>query len=87
MRVAEPTQTVAELLSMLDKPGAPPILLRDDQHSAMVISQADYEKLRVLHIAEFDRACAALAAEAKASGLTEDVLNEILAEIDAETPR
>ncbi len=87
MRVAEPNQTVAELLTMLDEPGGQTILLRDQGHSALVVSSTEYERFRAYEIAEFNRACAALAASAKENGLTEELLAEILAEIDAEMPR
>ena len=87
MRVAEPNQTVAELLLMLDEPNTSAISLEDDKHSAVLLSRSEYNRMRGVLSAEFDRASAALAAEAKASGLTEEILLQILGDIDAETPR
>ncbi len=87
MRVAEPNQTVAELLSMLDEPNTSTTFLEDENHSAVLLSRGEYNRMRGVLTAELDRACAVLAASAKENGLTEEILQEILAEIDAETPR
>ena len=46
MRVAGPNQTVAELLSMLDEPGGQTVMIRDQGHSALVVSSTEYERFR-----------------------------------------
>jgi hypothetical protein len=43
-----------------------------------VLSAAEYEKLRRLNVDEFLRICDRIGAEAKASGMNESVLNELL---------
>lgn len=84
MRVAEPNQTVAELLTMLDEPNTSTIFLEDENHSAVLLSRGEYNRMRGVLSAEFDRAWSELSRTAEANGLTEEKLAEILAEIDAE---
>lgn len=65
----------------------PVILQQEDQDVAVILSASDYKRLTQANWDDFDELCADLSAEAIANGLTEDKLAEILAEIDAETPR
>ena len=87
MRVAEPNQTVAELLSMLDEPGGQTILIKDETRFGVLVSSAQYQRFRAFETSEFDRAWKNLSDSAAANGLTEEELDQILTEIDAETPR
>ena len=86
MRVAEPTQTVAELLAMLDESNTSTIFLEDETHSAVLLSRGEYNRMRGVLSADFDRAWTNLSDTAKVNGLTEEKLAEILAEVDSETP-
>lgn len=57
-----------------------PVLLQRDGHDvAAVVSIADYERVRALNVAEFERICDEIAAKAAARGMTPQVLDALLA--------
>jgi len=61
----------------------PIVIRRQDRDIAVVLSMADYERLRSGNIQAFLDLRNQVAAEAAANGLTEERLNELLADDDA----
>ncbi len=61
----------------------PVVIRRQDRDIAVVLSMADYERLRDGNIQAFLELRNQAAAEAAANGLTEDRLNALLADDDA----
>ena len=59
------------------------VIRRQDRDIAVVLSMADYERLRSGNIQAFLDLRDQVAAEAAANGLTEERLNELLADDDA----
>ena len=85
MRVIEEVQTSDQLVALLQQDSSQPILLREnDRDAAVLLSPELYEEYLN---SEFTRICAKIGEEAKANGLTEEILNEILAEAKAERSR
>jgi len=67
----------------LDKGSRQPVIVtRQNRQIGAFIPMAELEKLRKLRMKDLDEAAQALSAEAKANGLTEEILNEILAEVN-----
>ena len=56
----------------------PVVIRRQDREIAVVLSMADYERLRSGNVKAFLELRSAVAAEAAAAGLTEEVLGELL---------
>lgn len=59
---------------------APVGIRSHNKDTAYIISPDDYEKLRQLKIAEFQEFCEDVSAKATESGLTEEVLQEMMRE-------
>ena len=60
----------------------PVIIKRQNREIGAFVPIEDYKKLRQLRMEELDHAVAALSGEAKANGLTEALLNDILSEVN-----
>ena len=60
----------------------PVIIKRQNREIGAFVPIEDYKKLRQLRMEELDHAVAALSDEAKANGLTEALLNDILSEVN-----
>lgn len=58
----------------------PVIIQRQDRDVAVVVSMSDFERIHATSVAAFIEARKALAAEAKANGLTSEKLAELLAD-------
>lgn len=58
------------------------IVTRQNREVGAFIPMSEYKKLRQLHRKKLSESAAALSAQAKANGLTEEILNEILNEIN-----
>jgi prevent-host-death family protein len=71
-------QKFAELLEMAQR--GPVRIQRHERDVAVLLSAEEYEGLVAERWREFDRLAAAAAEQAKASGLTEKKLHEVLAE-------
>ena len=70
--------------AILDAAQREPIVIRrQDRDIAVVLSMADYERLRTGNIQAFLDLRNQVAAEAAASGLTDQRLNELLGDDDA----
>jgi antitoxin Phd len=79
MRYISDTEAKLGLAAVLDAAQREPVVIRHEERDvAVVLSAAEYEKLRRLNVDEFLRICDRIGAEAKASGMNESVLNELL---------
>ena len=61
----------------------PVVIRREDRDVAIVLSMADYERLRAANVEELLSLQDDLSEKAAARGLTEERLNELLADDDA----
>ena len=84
MKTVAATEAKNRLGAILDDAQREPIIIRrQDRDIAVVLSMADYERLRSGNIQAFLALRNQIAAEAAANGLTEERLNELLADDDA----
>jgi prevent-host-death family protein len=84
MKTVAATEAKNRLGAILDDAQREPIVIRrQDRDIAVVLSMADYERLRSGNIRAFLDLRDQVAAEAAANGLTEERLNELLANDDA----
>ena len=84
MKTVAATEAKNRLGAILDEAQREPIVIRrQDRDIAVVLSMADYERLRAGNIQAFLDQRNQVAAEAAANGLTEERLNELLADDDA----
>jgi prevent-host-death family protein len=84
MKSVAATDAKNRLGAILDEAQREPIVIRrQDREIAVVLSMADYERLRSGNIQAFLELRKQVAAEAAANGLTEERLNELLADDDA----
>jgi prevent-host-death family protein len=80
MRHVSATEAKQALAAVLDAAQREPVVIRRQQRDvAVVLSMQEYERLTALNIEEFQRFCDRLGEQAKARGLTEGKLAEILA--------
>ena len=84
MKTVAATDAKNRLGAILDDAQREPIVIRrQDRDIAVVLSMADYERLRAGNIQAFLDLRNQVAAEAAANGLTEERLNDLLADDDA----
>jgi prevent-host-death family protein len=81
MQTVSATKASQNFAAILDAAQHEPVRIqRHARDIAVVISAAEYDRLRQDRWAEFNRLSAIAAEQAKANGLTEEILAEILAE-------
>ncbi len=81
MRTISATAAKQNFAELIDTAQREPVRIRrHNRDLAVLISPAEYDRMIEDRWKEFDRVSALLSAQAKASGLTEDTLKEILAE-------
>lgn len=81
MRYVSATDAKQRLAALLDAAQREPVVIRrQNRDVAVVLSPQEYDRLRALHAAEFQRFCDRVAEAAAARGLTETRLAEILAD-------
>ena len=56
----------------------PIVIQRYNRDAAVLLSMSEYEKLTAAHVEAFERFCDSVAEKAKARGLTEEKLSELL---------
>lgn len=79
MRSVSATDAKQRLAALLDAAQREPVLIRrQNRDVAVVISADEYERMRDLNATDFQRFCDRVAAQAKARGMTESVLNKLL---------
>jgi len=84
LKTVPATEAKNRLGAILDDAQREPIVIRrQDRDIAVVLSMADYERLRAGNIQAFLELRNQIAAEAAANGLTEERLNKLLADDDA----
>ena len=84
MKTVPATEAKNRLGAILDDAQREPIVIRrQDRDIAVVLSMADYERLRSGNIQAFLDLRNQVAAEAAANGLTEERLKKLLADDDA----
>jgi len=80
------TQAKQKLAALLDAAQREPVIIRrQNREVAVVLSPKEYSRLRALNTDEFQRFCDRVGNRAKARGLTEKKLSEILG--NAKKPR
>jgi prevent-host-death family protein len=81
MRYFSATEAKQNLGALLDNAQSEPVVIRRQKRDiAVVLSPREYDRLRAINIAEFERFCDAIGTRAAADGLTEAKLAELLAE-------
>ena len=81
MRYVSATDAKQRLAELIDAAQREPVVIRrQNRDVAVVLSPAEYDRLRVANAAEFERFCDIVGARAVARGLTEEKLAEILAD-------
>ncbi len=81
MRYVSATDAKQRLAALLDAAQREPVVIRRHERDvAVILSAAEYDRLRALNADEFQRFCDRVAEGAAARGLTEAKLTEILAD-------
>jgi len=81
MQTISATKASQNFAAMLDAAQREPVRIqRHERNVAVLISSEEYERMNRERWAEFNRLSASASEEAKANGLTEEILAEILAE-------
>jgi len=81
MKTVSATEAKQNFAAMIDAAQREPVCIRrHDRDMAVLMSAEEWERLNKARWAEVNRLSAIAAAEAKANGLTEEILAEILAE-------
>jgi antitoxin YefM len=84
LKTVPATEAKNRLGAILDDAQREPIVIRrQDRDIAVVLSMADYERLRTGNIQAFLQIRNQVAAEAAANGLTDERLDELVADDDA----
>ena len=79
MRYVTATDAKQKLAALLDAAQREPVVIRRQKRDvAVILSAAEYDRLRAFNVAEFDRFCDRVAGKAAARGLTARKLQQIL---------
>jgi prevent-host-death family protein len=81
MRNATPIENEQQFSALIDAAKAGPVTIeREDRELAVLLSIEDYERLHDSQLERMRQAGTQVSAEAKANGLTEEILERMLAE-------
>ena len=81
MRYVSATEAKQRLAALLDAAQREPVVIRrQNRDVAVLLSPQEYDRLRALNAAEFERFCDRIGEQAAARGLTEDKLAGIVAD-------
>ena len=79
MRTVSATDAKQRLAALLDAAQREPVVIRrQNRDVAVIMSAEEYERMRDLSAAEFQRFCDRVGAQAKARGMTKSVLKNLL---------
>lgn len=79
MKSVSATEAKQRFAALLDAAQREPVVVRrQNRDVAVIISAEEYDRIRGAQIDEFDRFCDRVSAQAKARGLTEEILADIL---------
>lgn len=80
-RTVTASEAKQSFAAVLDAAAVEPIVIqRHEREVAVVMSMAEYQRLRGLAVAEFARVADEMAAKAKGRGMTPEILAELLAD-------
>jgi len=81
MRYVSATDAKQRFAEVIDAAQRQPVMIRRQKRDvAVVLSPQEYDRLRAANVAELERLCDIVGRRAKARGLTEEKLAEILAD-------
>jgi len=81
MQFVSATDAKQRLAALLDAAQREPVMIRrQNRDVAVILSPADYDRLRGLNAAELQRFCDRVAEDAAQRGLSATTLNELLAD-------
>lgn len=81
MRYVSATDAKQRFAEVIDAAQREPVVIRRQKRDvAVLLSPQEYDRLRAANVAELERLCDIVGRRAKARGLTEEKLAEILAE-------
>ena len=79
MRSVSATEAKQRLAALLDAAQREPVVIRrQNRDVAVIMSAQEYERIRDLNAAEFQRFCDRVAEQARARGLSKATLNDLL---------
>lgn len=79
MRFVTATEAKQRLAALLDAAQREPVIIRRQKRDvAVILSPAEYDRLRALNVEEFERFCDRIGRQASERDLTEEKLNDIL---------
>jgi len=79
MKAVSASDAKQRLAALLDAAQREPVLIRrQNRDVAVIMSAEEYERIRGINLDEFERFCDRVSAQAKARGLTEKILADIL---------
>ena len=81
MKVVSATEAKQRLAALLDAAQREPVMIRRQKRDiAVILSPAEYDRLRAMNVEAFEQFCDRIGRRAIARGLTEDELNALLAD-------
>ena len=81
MRTVTASEAKQGLAAVIEAAAREPVVIqRQKRDVAVVMSMQEYDRLTRLNVAEFQRFCDRVGAQAKAAGLSEERLAELLAD-------
>ena len=79
MRFVSATEAKQRLAALLDAAQREPVVIRRQKRDvAVILSPAEYDRLRALNVEELERFCDRIGEQAAARGLTEEKLTTLL---------
>lgn len=79
MRSVSATEAKQRLAALLDAAQREPVVIRrQNRDVAVIMSAEEYERIRDINAAEFERFCDRVAENARARGLTQEIFDDLL---------